>query len=85
MVSMAMSAALLLSCSAFGFSWLLFVTITEPCWLLAVVHYVQTKGVRGIASIETDTAAWIAAVSAVGAAIVGSAILWPVMRSKVRK
>jgi hypothetical protein len=49
------------------------------------VLLLQTKGVRGIASIETDTAAWIAAVSAVGAAIMGSAILWPVMRSKVRK
>jgi hypothetical protein len=45
----------------------------------------QTKGVKGVATIDTPTAAWIAAVSAVGAAIVGCALLWPVMRKKVRK
>jgi hypothetical protein len=47
--------------------------------------YFQTKGVRGIASIEIDTAAWIAAVAAVGAAVVGSALLWPVMRRNVKR
>lgn len=43
----------------------------------------QTKGVRGVANIDINTAAWIAAVAAVGCAIVGSAALWPVMRRLV--
>eukprot|EP00775_Hariotina_reticulata_P003090 gene3090-3369_t len=49
------------------------------------LFFILTKGVRGIATIEVNTAAWIAAVAAVGCAVVGSALLWPVMRRQLRK
>lgn len=40
---------------------------------------------RGIVTIDINTAAWIAAVGAAGAAVVGTAILWPVMKRVLRK
>ncbi|WIA38221.1 hypothetical protein OEZ86_001565 [Tetradesmus obliquus] len=46
---------------------------------------ILTKGVKGVATITMDSAAWIAAVAAVGAAILGSALLWPVMRNNLKK
>lgn len=45
----------------------------------------QTKGVRAVVKIETAEGAWISAVAAVGAAIVGTAIMWPVMKRYLRK
>jgi hypothetical protein len=45
----------------------------------------QTKGVKGVATIDINTAAWIAAVASVGCAILGSALLWPVMKSNLKK
>eukprot|EP00775_Hariotina_reticulata_P009363 gene9363-9526_t len=47
--------------------------------------FILTKGVRGVVDIETDQAAWISAAAAGGSAIVGSLILWPVMKRFVRK
>jgi sodium-dependent phosphate transporter len=49
------------------------------------LFFILTKGVRGVANIDINTAAWIAAVAAVGCAIVGSAALWPVMRRNLKK
>lgn len=50
-----------------------------------VMFCLQTKGVRGVATIEVNTAAWIAAAAAGGAAVIGTAILWPVMKRVLRK
>eukprot|EP00882_Tetradesmus_deserticola_P017252 GHRQ01018475.1.p2 GENE.GHRQ01018475.1~~GHRQ01018475.1.p2 ORF type:complete len:219 (+),score=51.75 GHRQ01018475.1:3-659(+) len=63
--------------------WVLPILIIVTIWVN--LFFILTKGVRGIATIELPTAAWIAAVAAVGSAIVGTAILWPVMRRKVKK
>ncbi|WIA17922.1 hypothetical protein OEZ85_009416 [Tetradesmus obliquus] len=63
--------------------WVLPVLIIVTIWVN--LFFILTKGVRNTVSIELDTAAWIAAVAAVGAAIVGSALLWPVMRRNVRR
>jgi hypothetical protein len=41
--------------------------------------------VRGIATIDINTAAWISAAAAAGCAVVGTAILWPVMRRLLAK
>ncbi|KAF6263080.1 phosphate transporter [Scenedesmus sp. NREL 46B-D3] len=62
--------------------WVLPVLIIVTIWVN--LFFILTKGVRGIATIELADAAWIAAVAAVGCAIVGSALLWPVMKRKVR-
>jgi hypothetical protein len=45
----------------------------------------QTKGVRAVVKIETETGAWIAAVGAVGASIIGCALVWPIMKRYLRK
>jgi hypothetical protein len=45
----------------------------------------QTKGVRGVTTIDINMAAWISAVAAAGASIVGTAILWPVMKRVLAK
>uniref|UniRef100_A0A383W377 Phosphate transporter n=1 Tax=Tetradesmus obliquus TaxID=3088 RepID=A0A383W377_TETOB len=63
--------------------WVLPVLIIVTIWVN--LFFILTKGVRNTTVIELDTAAWIAAVAAVGAAIVGSALLWPVMRRNVRR
>lgn len=36
-------------------------------------------------SIETPQGAWMAAVGAVGAAVIGTLIMWPVMKRYLRK
>jgi hypothetical protein len=41
--------------------------------------------VRGIATIDINTAAWISAAAAGGSSIVGTAILWPVMKRLLAK
>jgi hypothetical protein len=41
--------------------------------------------VRGIVTIDINTAAWISAVGAAGAALLGTAILWPVMKRVLAK
>jgi membrane protein implicated in regulation of membrane protease activity len=45
----------------------------------------QTKGVRGVTTIDINMAAWISAVAAAGSSIVGTAILWPVMKRVLAK
>lgn len=45
----------------------------------------QTKGVSAVVKIKTEKAAWLAAVSGVGAAIIGTAVLWPIMKRMVAK
>lgn len=49
------------------------------------LFFILTKGVRSVATIDINTSAWIAAVAAAGCALVGSAILWPIMRRSLRK
>jgi hypothetical protein len=45
----------------------------------------QTKGVKSIVSIKPENAAWYAAIGGAGAAVLGSAIAWPMMRKLVRE
>lgn len=49
------------------------------------LFFVLTKGVRAVVSIETPQGAWMAAVGAVGAAVIGTLIMWPVMKRYLRK
>uniref|UniRef100_A0A383WJI0 Phosphate transporter n=1 Tax=Tetradesmus obliquus TaxID=3088 RepID=A0A383WJI0_TETOB len=47
--------------------------------------FVLTKGVSAVVKIKTEKAAWLAAVSGVGAAVIGTAALWPLMKRMVAK
>jgi hypothetical protein len=47
--------------------------------------YAQTKGVRAVVTIENAQGAWMSAVGAVGASIVGTLVMWPVMKRYLRK
>ncbi|WIA36993.1 hypothetical protein OEZ86_008230 [Tetradesmus obliquus] len=48
------------------------------------LFFILTKGVRGIATIDINQAAWIAAAAASGCAVLGSAALWPLMKRMLR-
>lgn len=50
-----------------------------------LVCILQTKGVKNYVSISAEKGAWIAAVASAGAAILGSAIIWPLMRKTLRQ
>jgi hypothetical protein len=41
--------------------------------------------VRAVVKIENAQGAWIAAVGAVGASIIGCALVWPIMKRYLRK
>lgn len=45
----------------------------------------QTKGVKNYVTIDQNKGAWIAAVGAAGAALVGSLLVWPLMRNNLKK
>jgi hypothetical protein len=45
----------------------------------------QTKGVKSIVSIKPEDAAWYAAIGGGAAAVVGSAIAWPLMRKLLKQ
>jgi sodium-dependent phosphate transporter len=49
------------------------------------LFFILTKGVKNYVSIDQTKGAWLAAVSAAGAALLGSALLWPLMRRNLRK
>ncbi|KAF6262371.1 phosphate transporter [Scenedesmus sp. NREL 46B-D3] len=49
------------------------------------LFFILTKGVKSIVSIKPSDAAWYSAVGAVGAAIVGTACIWPFMAKMLRK
>ncbi|KAF6259740.1 sodium/phosphate symporter [Scenedesmus sp. NREL 46B-D3] len=53
--------------------------------VLILVTIWVTKGVRGITTININTAAWISAAAAGGSSILGTAILWPVMKRVLAK
>lgn len=59
-------------------SWVSFVLCTLP-------FRPQTKGVKSIVSIKPENAAWYAAIGGGGAALLGSAIAWPIMRKVVKR
>jgi sodium-dependent phosphate transporter len=40
----------------------------------------QTKGVKGIVSISPEDGAWYAAAGAAGATLIGTGIIWPLMK-----
>jgi sodium-dependent phosphate transporter len=40
----------------------------------------QTKGVKGIVSISPEDGAWYSAAGAAGATLIGTAIIWPLMK-----
>jgi len=46
---------------------------------------VQTKGVKSIVQINPTDAAWYAAVGGAGAAVVGTLVVWPLMRRVLKK
>lgn len=48
------------------------------------MHLPQTKGVKSVVKIDQNKAAWIAALAGVGAAVIGSLALWPLMRRMLR-
>lgn len=49
------------------------------------LFFILTKGVKNYVSISAEKGAWIAAVASAGAAILGSAIIWPLMRKTLRQ
>eukprot|EP00878_Enallax_costatus_P011868 GHUV01012391.1.p1 GENE.GHUV01012391.1~~GHUV01012391.1.p1 ORF type:complete len:555 (+),score=131.20 GHUV01012391.1:828-2492(+) len=49
------------------------------------LFFILTKGVKNYVTIDQSTGAWIAAVAATGAALVGSAIIMPMMNRSLRK
>ncbi|WIA18457.1 hypothetical protein OEZ85_009915 [Tetradesmus obliquus] len=49
------------------------------------LFFILTKGVKSIVTIAPSDAAWYAAVGAVGAAIIGTACIWPFMYKLVRQ
>lgn len=49
------------------------------------LFFILTKGVKSIVSIKPTDAAWYSAVAAVGAAVIGTAAVWPFMRKLVRQ
>lgn len=61
--------------------WVLPILIIITVWVN--LFFILTKGVRAVVEIEVDKAAWLSAVSAVGAALIGSAILLPYMKKRL--
>lgn len=49
------------------------------------LFFILTKGVKNYVTIDQNKGAWLAAVSATGAALVGSAILWPLMSKSLKR
>lgn len=53
--------------------------------LNTVVFLLQTKGVKNYVAISQEKGAWLAAVGAAGAMVVGTAIIWPIMARMLKK
>jgi sodium-dependent phosphate transporter len=52
--------------------------LTPVCFLFSL--FLQTKGVKGIVTITPQDGAWYAAAGAAGATLIGTAIIWPIMK-----
>uniref|UniRef100_A0A383VLB7 Phosphate transporter n=1 Tax=Tetradesmus obliquus TaxID=3088 RepID=A0A383VLB7_TETOB len=44
------------------------------------LFFILTKGVKGIVTISSEKGAWLAAAGAAGATLIGTAIIWPIMK-----
>ncbi|WIA29452.1 hypothetical protein OEZ86_011953 [Tetradesmus obliquus] len=44
------------------------------------LFFILTKGVKGIVTISAEKGAWLAAAGAAGARLIGTAIIWPLMK-----